>query len=287
MLKNLITFTRKHPRLIIGLVVVFIVLYTLTPLGKRDKEERRIPTVEKKQLLRSFTASGTIEPQSKAMLHFASPGKVVWVGVKKGDSVYAGRALASLDTTELKASFRQAEQDFIAGKAEVEKVYDETGRKVDESFSDKVKRTSAEAKQNKAFDSMKKVEKQIQDATLVSPINGVVTDISIRKGEIVGITEIIEIVDPSSFYFKGEVDETDYSRVFLDQKVRIMLDAFKDEEFNGKVSFIGPRTEVTSIGVSFVPVEVRIYPDKKIIYGLTGEAEFIENEIDGARNEKK
>ena len=276
MLKNLnLRFARKHLKIIIGIVVVFVLLYTLTPLGKRDKEERQIPTLEKKQVLRSFTASGTIEPKNKAIFHFPTPGKVVWVRVKKGDFIYSGQTLASLDITELQASWRQAEQDFIAAKAEVEKVYDETGRKVDETFAEKVKRTSAEAKQNKAFDSMKKIEKQIQDATLISSISGVVTDILIRRGENVGLTETIEIVDPSGFYFKADVDETDYSHVFLDQKVRIMLDAFKGEVFNGIVSFIGLATEITSSGVSFVPVEIDLDSSKKIIDGLTGEAEFM------------
>jgi len=202
----------------------------------------------------------------------------VWVGVEKGTDVSKGQALVSLDTTELQASFRQAEQDFIAAKAEVEKVYDETGRKTDESFSEKVKRTAAEAKQNKAYDSMKKIEKQIQDSTLVSPINGVATAISLSLGENVGIESSIEIVDSSSLYFKAEVDETDYSRVFIDQKVRIILDAYKGKIFNGKVIFIGRRVEVTSSGVSFVPVEIDLDSNKKIIDGLTGEAEFIENE---------
>lgn len=278
MLKSLNLFIRRHIRLIIGVIIIFALLYTLTPLGKRDKEERRIPTVEKKQLFESFSASGTIESKNKTTLHFLTSGKVVWVGIKKGDAVFAGQALASLDITELRASLRQAEQDFIAAKAEVEKVYDETGRKVDESFSEKVKRTSFEAKQNKAFDAMKKVEVQIQDATLFSPINGVVTDISINLGENVGIAETIEIIDPSSFFFRAEADETDYSSVFIGQKARIMLDAYKDETFDGKVSFVGRKTEVTSSGISFVPVEVELDPNNKIIDGLSGEVEFIENE---------
>jgi len=278
MIKSLIVFARKHLRLIIGIVIVFILLYTLTPIGKREKESRQIDRVEKKQFLQVFSASGTIEPKNKVLLHFQTPGKVVWVGVEKGANVSKGQALASLDITELQASLRQAEQDFIAAKAEVEKVYDETGRKVDESFSDKVKRTTSEAKQNKAFDSMKKIGKQIQDSTLVSPINGTVIAISLSLGENINTSETIEIVDPLSLYFKAEVDETDYSRVFIDQKVRIMLDAYKGKIFNGKVSFIGLRTEVTSSGVSFVPVEIDLDSNKKIIDGASGEAEFIENE---------
>jgi len=265
------------------LLIIGVGLFVLsqTPFSQKLFKGQPLPQtqkVEKKNLIRSFTASGNIEASQKASLHFLTSGKVVWVGVKKGDQVFKGQALVSLDTTELQASFRQAEQDFISAKAEVEKVYDETGRKTDESFSEKVKRTASEAKQNKAYDSMKKIEKQIQDTTLISPINGVVTAISLSLGENINTSETIEIVDPSTLYFKAEVDETDYSRVFIDQKVRILLDAFRGKIFNGKVIFIGRRTEFTSSGVSFVPVEIEIDLDKKLIDGLTGEAEFVENE---------
>jgi RND family efflux transporter MFP subunit len=239
--------------------------------------------VEKKNLVRSFTASGNIEASQKASLHFLTSGKVVWVGVEKGTDVSKGQALVSLDTTELQASFRQAEQDFIAAKAEVEKVYDETGRKTDESFSEKVKRTAAEAKQNKAYDSMKKIEKQMQDATLFSPISGVVTGILIKQGENVGITETIEIVNLLDFSFVARIDETDFAKVSIGQKAKIALDAYPRSSFEGKVSFISSTTEETESGGSAIRVEIKFRSDKyNLIDGLVGEAEFVESEIKDA-----
>ncbi|OGH20748.1 MAG: hypothetical protein A3D74_05485 [Candidatus Levybacteria bacterium RIFCSPHIGHO2_02_FULL_37_13] len=283
MIKSLNLFARKHRRLIIGVVVVFVLLYTLTPLGRRERKIEEIYKVEKKNLILSFTTSGNIEASQKASLHFLTGGKVVWVGVKKGDSVYMGEALTSLDITELQASWRGAEQDFIAAKAEVEKVYDETGRKTDESFSEKVKRTGSEAKQNKAYDSMKKIEKQMQDATLFSPIDGIVTKVSIKKGEFVDITETIEIVNLLDFSFVASVDETDFAKVSIGQKAKVTLDAFPKSSFEGKVSFIGSITEETESGGSAIRVEIKLRSDQhNLIDGLSGEAEFVENEIKDA-----
>lgn len=283
MLKNLIVFVQKHLRLIIGIAVVFVLLYTLTPLGRRERKIEEIYRVEKKQLLQSFTASGSIEADKKASLHFLTSGKVVWVGVKKGDTVYAGEALTSLDITELQASWRQGEQDFISAKAEVEKVYDETGRKTDESFSEKVKRTAAEAKQNKAYDSMKKIEKQMQDAALFSPLDGIVTKVSIKQGEFVSITQTIEIVNLLDFSFISSVDETDFAKVSIGQKAMVALDAYPGKKFEGKVSFIGSATEETESGGSAIRVEIKFRSDKySLIDGLSGEAEFVESEIKDA-----
>lgn len=283
MLKSLNLFARKHRRLIIGIVVVFILLYTLTPLGRREKKIEEIYRVEKKQLLQSFTVSGNIEASQKASLHFLTSGKVVWVGIKRGDRVYMGEGLSSLDITELQASWRQAEQDFISAKAEVEKVYDETGRKTDESFSEKVKRTAAEAKQNKAYDSMKKVEKQMQDARLVSPIDGIVTKVSVKQGEFVDFTQTIEIVNLLDFSFIASVDETDFGKVSIGQKAMVALDAYPERLFEGKVFFIGSTIEETESGGSAIRVEINFRSDKySLIDGLGGEAEFIESEIKDA-----
>src|SRR3989344_2047324 len=282
MIKSLNLFARKHLRLVIGVLVVFVLLYTLTPLGRKERIDE-IYRVEKKNLILSFTTSGNIEASQKASLHFLTGGKVVWVGVKKGDSVYMGEALTSLDITELQASWRGAEQDFIAAKAEVEKVYDETGRKTDESFSEKVKRTTAEAKQNKAYDSMKKIEKQMQDATLVSPIDGIVTKVSIKQGEFVGITQTIEIVNLLDFSFIASVDEADFAKVSIGQKAKVTLDAFPKSSFEGKVFFIGSITEETESGGSAIRVEIKFRSDKySLIDGLSGEAEFVESEIKNA-----
>lgn len=263
--------------LIIG---VGLLILSQTPFGQRFFKGQPLPetqTVEKKNFVRSITASGNIEASQKASLHFLTAGQVVWVGVKKGDSVYMGEALTSLDITELQVSWRQSEQDFVAAKAEVEKVYDETGRKTNESFSEKVKRTAAEAKQNKAYDSMKKIEKQMQDATLFSPIDGIITKVSIKQGEFVGITQTIEIVNLLDFSFVASIDETDFAKVSIGQKAKITLDAYPKLTFEGKVFFIGSATEETESGGSAIPVEIKFGSDKyRLIDGLVGEAEFVE-----------
>ena len=280
-----ISFITRRFRILIVIGVGLLIL-SQTSLPQRlfkGQPLSQTQKVEKKNLIRSFSASGNIEASQKASLHFLTSGKVVWVGVKKGDQVFKGQALVSLDTTELQASFRQAEQDFIAAKAEVEKVYDETGRKTDESFSEKVKRTAAEAKQNKAYDSMKKIEKQMQDATLFSPISGVVTGILIKQGENVGITETIEIVNLLDFSFVARIDETDFAKVSIGQKAKITLDAYPRSSFEGKVSFISSITEETESGGSAIRVEIKFRSDKyNLIDGLVGEAEFVESEIKDA-----
>ncbi|MBI2034791.1 MAG: efflux RND transporter periplasmic adaptor subunit [Candidatus Levybacteria bacterium] len=270
---------RRYFLLTFGILAIFL-LYTNT-LGIKSSENPQTYTVERKSLVQSFSASGNIEAKDSATLHFSMPGKIVWIGVDKGSQVYAGQALAYLDTTELQASMRQAEQDFIAAKAVVEKTYDETGRKTDESFSEKVKRTAAEATQNKAYDNIKKVEKQLADSALVSPINGVVTSVNFSLGENISGADTITIIGPKSFRFVANVDEADFADVSQNQKAHVKLDAFGNKTLDGKVVLISPQVLTSASGASVVPVDIEILDTHtSLIAGLSGEAEFIQSEVE-------
>ncbi|MFA5895105.1 MAG: biotin/lipoyl-binding protein [Candidatus Shapirobacteria bacterium] len=50
----------------------------------------------------AVTLSGSISSSQIANLRFQNSGKLVWVGVKVGDKVRRGQAIASLDKTQLK-----------------------------------------------------------------------------------------------------------------------------------------------------------------------------------------
>ena len=116
-----IRFITLRFRILIAIGVGLLIL-SQTPLPQRLFKGQPLPQtqkVEKKNLIRSFSASGNIEASQKASLHFLTSGKVVWVGVEKGTDISKGQALVSLDTTELQASWRQAEQDFISDRKSV------------------------------------------------------------------------------------------------------------------------------------------------------------------------
>ena len=59
-----------------------------------------------------LTLSGKIDAQDYAVLSFRIAGKVDWVGIKEGDWVKKGQAVATLEKEILEASLRQAWQDY-------------------------------------------------------------------------------------------------------------------------------------------------------------------------------
>jgi len=70
-------------------------------------------TVQRKQLVASISASGSVSPVAQVLLNFNTPGTVQEVMVVEGQSVKKGDVLARLDSLELELAVRQAEQALI------------------------------------------------------------------------------------------------------------------------------------------------------------------------------
>lgn len=129
-------------------------------------------------------------------------------------------------------------------------------------------------------------EKQLLAYTTVtSPMDGVVTKLSVQRGTIVasgtdainGGTAILTLSDLSELFISAKVDESDIGGVKLGQDVRIAVSAFPNRTFNGKVVLIAPKGEVNSNIVTFeVTVEV-VDQDKNLLMPeMTGNTTIVE-----------
>jgi len=107
-------------------------------------------------------------------------------------------------------------------------------------------------------------------AILRAPIDGVVSKVNKKVGELLGVTDVaVEMVSP---HFEVEVDipETDVAKMQLEDVAQITLDAFGDDvKFNGKVLTIDPAsTEIQDVVYYKVKVSLD-ETDKPIKPGMT------------------
>ncbi len=94
----------------------------------------------------------------------------------------------------------------------------------------------------------REAEEQIRDATITSPIDGVVLSRDSEVGGAVssiltmgsGATLIMTLGDLREVYVKGKVDESDIGKVYLGQPARITVESFPNEKFTGRVTKISP-----------------------------------------------
>ena len=84
-------------------------------------------------------------------------------------------------------------------------------------------------------------EENLRNATIVSPIDGVVLSRDSEVGDAVSsillvgssATLIMTVGDLNEVYVKGKVDESDIGKVYLGQPARITVESFKDQKFDG------------------------------------------------------
>ena len=80
----------------------------------------------------------------------------------------------------------------------------------------------------------------ISDRVVVSPLHGVVSRAFVEVGEYVQPGQRIALVhDPRKIYVEANIRETDIRRLFLEQSVRLMVDAYPDRPFEGRIKMIG------------------------------------------------
>ena len=100
----------------------------------------------------------------------------------------------------------------------------------------------------KAEASLEQAETDLRNSTIVSPMDGVVLSRDVEVGDAVSsilvlgsqATLVMTLGDISSVYVLGKVDEADIGKVYREQRARIVVEAFKDKAFEGKVTKISP-----------------------------------------------
>lgn len=282
-LKNIVDRFKKlstKRKVIIVLMLLAIMAWGLAA-RKKETPQQQIVSVERGKLVESISASGEVKAQETAELSFQTSGKIAWIGPKEGDSVFKGQVLSSLDTIKQNADLQRARSDLRSAEATLERVLDEVkDHDADETFEQKETRTSAEVAKDKAFEAVIKAEKDLSEASLISPLSGIVANVA--DGVVPGVnvspaTNIFTIVNPHSVYFEVEVNELDVPRISIGQTVQIEIDAYPDIEIESKVFNIDFANSITSTGGTAYKVKVDLPKNDGLKYrlGMGGDAEFI------------
>jgi len=108
-------------------------------------------------------------------------------------------------------------------------------------------------------------------AVLKAPIDGVITKVNSKVGELVSsAAPVIEMLSPH-FEIKVDIPETDVAKIQLEDKAVITLDAFGDDvKFSGQVQNIEPgSTEIQDVVYYKVTVRLDENAGKQVMSGMT------------------
>jgi HlyD family secretion protein len=141
----------------------------------------------------------------------------------------------------------------------------------------------SEAAREQARAQLTQAQEDLNNATIVSPIDGVVLSRDREMGDAVssiltmgsGATLIMTVGDLTAVYVKGKVDESDIGKVYLGQGARIAVESFKDQKFSGRVTKISPMG-VEKDNVTTFEVRVSISNEARLLKAtMTANAEIL------------
>jgi len=122
-----------------------------------------------------------------------------------------------------------------------------------------------------------KTRRSLEQATLFSPIDGTVTTVNVKAGDLTAVNEpAINLADLSAFELEVDIDEIDIGRISPGQPVEISLDALPDKVFAGRVVEVGlePAPEGGG-GIVVYPVNVIIDDvDESLKIGLNASVDI-------------
>jgi HlyD family secretion protein len=150
-----------------------------------------------------------------------------------------------------------------------------------------ITRARAQVAQAKAM--LERAEEDLRNATIVSPIDGLVLSRSVEVGNAVSsilvvgsqAQPIFTLGDVSDVFVRGKVDQADIGKVFISQTARIVVESFRDRKFEGKVYKISP-LGVEKENVTTFEVQVSIAnPGRELKANMSANAEIILEERPG------
>lgn len=137
----------------------------------------------------------------------------------------------------------------------------------------------AEIRVEQAKTGLDQAKAALAKATLVAPMDGTITDIAIREGELAGAGQpVFTIADLSNLKIETtDLDEFGAAKVQLNQLANIRVNAFADKTLTGKVTDIADQSVLLASGDVSYPVTIVLdSQDPDLRWGMTVKVEFVE-----------
>jgi HlyD family secretion protein len=258
----------------LGLLLVIIVVVAFLVLGRRTppiivQTEKVMP----RNLTEIVVANGKIQPVLEVSISPEVSGEIIDLPIKEGQSVKKGDLLVKINPdiylaalNSSKASYESSLDSQASAQANLEKAQADYDRNKElfrrhllaESDFDEFKaaRDMAKAQLDNAADqvavskaAVDSAQDSLDKTTIVSPLDGTVSQLNCQAGErVLGTVEnegtvIMIISDLSKMEARVDVGEMDVVGIKPGQKASLDVDAFKDQKFAGLVTDVATSSQ--------------------------------------------
>jgi HlyD family secretion protein len=300
--------TTKYILIALGVLVVLLIVGKATGvIGQEAKTQVVTEKAATREINETVSASGKIKPHIEVKISPEVSGEVVELPVKEGDVVKKGQLICKIRPDILQSGYDRAvaayntqqaaigNSDQMLKQAEATFKNQESIYNRDKTLFDNKVLTASEfdaarasydgaraaleaAKHNvkgaqygllQSQASVKEAKDNLVKTTIYSPVDGVISKLSIQLGErVLGTaqfagTEIMTISDLNQLDVNVDVNENDINRIVVGDSSKVEVDAFQGKKFAGNVIEIGSSANVVGTNADQVTnftVKVRLDP---------------------------
>ena len=270
----------------IGVVAVIVIFALVKCTGGKKEEKISFDTakVEKTNIQTSITATGTIEPVTSVTVGTQVSGIVSHLYVDYNSVVKKGQVIAELDRTNLISELNTAKANLSSAQSSLnyqlsnynryKELYNKGLVSADEFESARLQYLQAKEQVSTSKESLQRAQTNLGYATITSPIDGVILSKSVEEGQTVAASfntpELFVIAqDLTDMRVIADIDEADIGGVKEGQRVSFTVDAFPDDQFEGRVTQVRQQATTESNVVTYEVVISAPNNDLKLKPGLT------------------
>ena len=278
--------TVKWILIILGILVAVLIVGKLIA-GKGD-EGIKVSTEKatKRMIIETVNATGKVYPEVEVKISPDISGEITELNVLEGDSVKKGQVLAriyadiyatqrdqaaaAVNQQQAMTANSQSQMDALkASMDQAERTYNRQKQLLDDKVISAAEfeqaesaYLSAKANYNAAIESIKgnkasiasaqanlsRANKDLSRTTLIAPMNGVISSLSVKKGERVAGnsfalgTEMMRVADMTVMEVRVNVGENDIVKVNIGDSADVEVDAYNNRKFKGIVTQIAAST---------------------------------------------
>lgn len=295
---------------LVAIIVLLVGLKKAGVIGKETGEEVTSEKVQLRTITESVNASGKVYPEIEVKVSPDISGEIVNLFVEEGDKVTKGQVLAKIyadiystqkdqatanvnqfqaqyenikaSLSGLKTSYENTKttyerykkllDDKIVSRSEFEQT-EQSFRSAESSYLGALQTIKSGAAQIQGVRAqLSRAEKDLARTTITAPMDGIVSSMSVKKGErVVGTaqmagTEMMRVADMKSIEVRVDVGENDITKVKIGDTALVEVDAYNNRKFKGVVYKIAnpvsalAASAASSAEVANYKVHIRLEP---------------------------
>jgi HlyD family secretion protein len=261
---------------IVRILVVLVIVAAIAGLRATVWAPKPLPVktlaVERGRVEATITnsKSGTIRARRRAKLSPGTSGTVLEVLVERGGRVAKGDLILRLEDTTQSAAFDLAEKALAVSEAmhsksciaaerterELQRNKELADSIVSKDVIDRLESAHrmaqaecdvAATEVEHARSAVDAARAELEKTRLYAPFDAIIAEKTVEVGEwvtpsvpLLAAPDLFDAIDPSSLYVSAPMDEVDAEKLTVGQRVRVTIDPFPDQSFEGHVARVAP-----------------------------------------------